>query len=50
MITPSIGISFFPDHGTQFEELLDLADQAMYAAKNKGKNGYQVYGDTIKIG
>ncbi|MEW9668728.1 diguanylate cyclase [Ammoniphilus sp. 3BR4] len=50
MITPSIGISFCPGNGTQFDELLDRADQAMYAAKKKGKNGYQLYEDTIKIG
>jgi diguanylate cyclase (GGDEF)-like protein/PAS domain S-box-containing protein len=34
----SIGIAFFPDHGTASEDVLASADQAMYAAKRQGGN------------
>jgi diguanylate cyclase (GGDEF)-like protein len=36
-ITASIGISVFPLEGTSPEELLRLADAAMYASKRNGK-------------
>lgn len=37
-ITFSIGVSVFPDHGTTTEELLHTADQALYLAKNQGRD------------
>lgn len=37
-ITVSIGISFYPGDGTNLHDLIDKADQALYHAKNKGKN------------
>lgn len=37
-ITPSIGIALFPDNGDTAEQLLALADQAMYQAKQLGGN------------
>ncbi|HET7267101.1 MAG TPA: bifunctional diguanylate cyclase/phosphodiesterase [Oleiagrimonas sp.] len=42
-ITASIGISFYPDDAATAESLLKHADVAMYNAKGKGRNGYQVY-------
>ncbi|MFW5499791.1 MULTISPECIES: diguanylate cyclase domain-containing protein [unclassified Maridesulfovibrio] len=36
----SIGISIFPDNGEEKEKLIRIADEAMYKAKNQGKNGY----------
>jgi len=42
-ITASIGISVFPDDGDDAEELIKNADTAMYRAKDKGKNCYQLY-------
>lgn len=36
----SIGISLFPDHGTDGEVLKRKADKAMYTVKNRGKNNY----------
>ncbi|NDV28639.1 diguanylate cyclase domain-containing protein [Desulfovibrio sp. JC010] len=36
----SIGISIFPDNGEEKEKLIRLADEAMYKAKSRGKNGY----------
>jgi diguanylate cyclase (GGDEF)-like protein/PAS domain S-box-containing protein len=42
-VTPSIGVTFFPDDATDAENLLKNADQAMYAAKQQGRNGYRYY-------
>jgi len=42
-ITPSIGVSVFPDHGDDAQALLKCADYAMYQAKQNGRNGYQVF-------
>ncbi|UFT99318.1 EAL domain-containing protein [Radiobacillus kanasensis] len=42
-VTPSIGISIFPEHGTNSEDLLKHADAAMYLAKENGKNGFRFY-------
>ncbi len=36
----SIGIAIFPDDGENFDALLQLADMAMYQAKNAGRNGF----------
>ncbi|NHN29857.1 bifunctional diguanylate cyclase/phosphodiesterase [Paenibacillus agricola] len=43
IITTSIGISLYPDHANDHELLVKLADQAMYAAKEKGKNRFLFY-------
>lgn len=37
-VTASIGVASFPHHAQQLGDLLRAADQAMYAAKNKGRN------------
>ena len=37
-ISSSIGITFYPDDGRDVETLLKHADQAMYAAKERGRN------------
>jgi len=42
-ISASLGISFHPVNGTDPETLLKRADEAMYAAKNMGKNTFRVY-------
>ena len=34
----SIGVSFYPEHGRQVDALLDRADQAMYRAKQTGRD------------
>ncbi|MGH8641264.1 MAG: GGDEF domain-containing protein [Burkholderiales bacterium] len=36
--TVSIGIACYPNHGVDFESVLEKADQAMYASKAAGKN------------
>lgn len=42
-ITGSIGISQYPKDGEEVETLIKKADNAMYRAKNLGKNQYQKY-------
>lgn len=39
----SIGISVYPDHSKHHDELVQMADTAMYDAKNKGRNSYAFY-------
>lgn len=38
----SIGIAFFPEHGTNLDELVKVADRAMYDVKRRGKNNYSL--------
>jgi diguanylate cyclase (GGDEF)-like protein len=38
----SIGISLMPDHAHDLEQLLEMADAAMYRAKKNGKGRYEV--------
>lgn len=43
VVTCSIGISLFPDDGNDIDTLLKHADNAMYKAKQAGKNNFQFY-------
>jgi diguanylate cyclase (GGDEF)-like protein/PAS domain S-box-containing protein len=43
VISPSIGIALYPDHGMVPTDLLKFADTAMYQAKERGRNTYMVY-------
>ncbi|MDD9269216.1 EAL domain-containing protein [Paenibacillus sp. GCM10023248] len=43
VISASIGISLYPDHGTTAEQLLKQSDTAMLDVKESGKNNYQWY-------
>lgn len=42
-VTASIGISIYPNDGTEVESLLKNADIAMYRSKEKGGNSYHYY-------
>lgn len=42
-ITASIGVSLYPEDNADPDTLLRHADQAMYFAKNAGKNRYQLF-------
>ena len=41
--TVSIGVACYPNHGVDFESVLEKADQAMYASKTAGKNCVTVF-------
>jgi len=45
-ISVSIGISIYTDNGEAAEQLVKIADDAMYTAKNNGKNCYR-FGGTV---
>lgn len=46
-ISLSIGISLYPDMGTDFDTLFKAADMALYSIKNRGKNSYAFYTDEL---
>lgn len=43
VVTVSVGISLFPDHGVDGATLIKHADVAMFQAKDAGKNCYFIY-------
>ncbi len=43
VITVSIGVVTYPEGSASPDALMQCADEAMYAAKEKGKNGFHVY-------
>lgn len=45
IMTVSIGISLFPEHGEDVENLLRKADAAMYRVKNGAQNGYHLHSE-----
>jgi diguanylate cyclase (GGDEF)-like protein len=47
-ISPSLGISIFPDHAPDASTLIRIADKAMYHAKQAGRNTYRFYDDSMK--
>jgi len=46
-VTASLGITLFPDDGTDGATLLRNADLAMYKAKELGRNGYRFFTNEI---
>lgn len=44
-VTCSIGISVYPEHAEKGEELVRLADRALYEVKNAGRNHFRFYAD-----
>ncbi|GAA0716125.1 EAL domain-containing protein [Dokdonella soli] len=47
VISPSIGISLYPDHGQVPTDLLKFADTAMYQAKEHGRKTWMVYTEAM---
>ena len=45
--SPSIGLALYPDHGADAQTLLKRADEAMYRAKDAGRNTFVVYDDKV---
>jgi len=44
----SIGITIYPDDGVEIDDLLKNADQAMYGAKNLGRNNYHYFTQSMR--
>jgi diguanylate cyclase (GGDEF)-like protein/PAS domain S-box-containing protein len=42
-ISASVGITFYPNDADNLEQLMKYADQAMYVAKNQGRNRYAFF-------
>ncbi len=42
-VSCSLGISIFPEHGSDSEALIKNADAAMYSAKDRGRNNIQFF-------
>lgn len=47
--TTSIGISIYPQDGTDAQVLMKNADTAMYRAKDQGRNNYSFYAPTMNM-
>jgi diguanylate cyclase (GGDEF)-like protein len=47
-VTASVGIAIFPDNGADPDLLLQHADMAMYAAKQRGRNTYEFFTDVMQ--
>jgi len=47
-ISPSIGISLYPEHGEDLGTLIGHADVAMYSAKAAGRGRFRFYADADK--
>jgi diguanylate cyclase (GGDEF)-like protein len=45
VVTASIGVCLYPDHGETAEEVLRRADKAMYRAKLNGRDGCELFSD-----
>jgi len=46
-ISPSIGVALYPDHAASPNDLLKFADTAMYRAKDRGRNTWQMYTEAM---
>ena len=49
VVTPSIGISLYPTHGSDFDTLLKCADTAMHRAKHHGLNHYLFFTEEMQL-
>ena len=49
VVTPSIGIAMYPEHGCDAQSLLKNADGAMYEAKASGRNQLRVYDSSMNV-
>jgi len=46
-VTPSIGVSIFPEDGDTIETLMRQADLAMYEVKSRGRNGWMFFAEEM---
>jgi diguanylate cyclase (GGDEF)-like protein len=47
VVSSSIGVSLFPTDGTSFATLMRQADLAMYEVKNRGRNGWLFFTESM---
>ncbi len=47
-VSASIGITLYPDDATSLEDMLKNADQAMYVAKNAGRNRFSYFTNAMQ--
>jgi len=47
LLSASVGVSLFPEHGTDLSALQERADRAMYVAKSRGRNQFAVFSSEI---
>ncbi len=47
-LTGSVGVAFYPQHGSNVNELLSHADAALYRAKDQGRNTFAIYDKDIE--
>lgn len=48
MISSSVGVAVYPEHGNSIEVLMQNADTALSYAKTEGKSRYLIYNDYMK--
>jgi diguanylate cyclase (GGDEF)-like protein len=48
-VTASLGISIYPDDGSDAQTLLKNADMAMYLVKQQGKNSFRFYSPQMNV-
>lgn len=48
-LTVSIGVASYPEHGDSFRGLVEAADQAMYRAKQEGRDRVRTPGSQLKL-
>jgi len=48
-LTLSLGISSFPEHGEEEEEILNKADKALYFSKSSGRNKTVIYNSDLEM-
>jgi diguanylate cyclase (GGDEF)-like protein/PAS domain S-box-containing protein len=46
-LTASVGVCIYPDYAADAKHLLKRADSAMYAAKENGRNQYQIFSESM---
>ena len=49
VVTPSIGIAIFPNHGEDVDNLMKNVDAAMYYVKHAGKNNYELFVKSMNV-
>jgi diguanylate cyclase (GGDEF)-like protein len=48
VVSPSIGISLFPDDGDDADDIVEGADAAMYRAKEQGRNTFEIFSPALR--